>query len=262
MNPSISWEAKTDLAEKETWKQMGDVLGKEGKKVNLMVLDREFRTKENEDAIIENLISFTNDSLTMGGTIIFKTFWNRLVGERGPLSLFGPLFETVEAVFPDYTGTNSSKLCLRFSNKKMTTDFLLAPDLPSLWKVHEEVKAFRSPEEELDQACKLNLAFKIIGVPKKFLVTGAPEMGSILSSVGVPNGMIPEIISTAERILRSPGGALSASVFLCGICSNYIVRTTSLTTSSWHACPIQWSDLTLEVFPVGDSPHYLYPIQV
>jgi hypothetical protein len=60
-------------------------------------------------------------------------------------------------------------------------------------------------------------------------------MGSILSSVGVPNGMIPKIILTAERILGSPGDALSAGVFLCRICSNYIVRTTSLTTSSWHA---------------------------
>ncbi len=143
-NPSTSWEAKTDLTEKETRKQMGDVFGKEGKKVNLIILDCEFRTQENEDAIIENLISFTNDSLTMGGTIIFKTFWKWLVGECGPLSFIGPLFETVEAVFPDYTGTNSSELNLRFSNK-MTTDFQLAPDLPSLWKVHEEVKAFLSP---------------------------------------------------------------------------------------------------------------------
>ncbi len=122
----------------------------------------------------------------MGGTIIFKTFWNQLVGERGPLYLIGPLFETVEAVFPDYTGTNSSELYLCFSNKKMMTDFQLAPDLPSLWKVHEEVQAFRSPGEELDLACKLNLASQIIAFPKNFLVTGAPEMGSILSSVGVP----------------------------------------------------------------------------
>jgi mRNA capping enzyme len=53
MNPSTSWEAKTDLTEKETWKQMGDVLGKEGK-VNLIILDCEFRTQENEDSIIEN----------------------------------------------------------------------------------------------------------------------------------------------------------------------------------------------------------------
>jgi hypothetical protein len=60
-------------------------------------------------------------------------------------------------------------------------------------------------------------------------------MGSILSSFGVPNSMIPEILAAAEKIMMSDTGALSAGVFLCGICSNNRVRTTSVTTSRWHA---------------------------
>jgi hypothetical protein len=59
-------------------------------------------------------------------------------------------------------------------------------------------------------------------------------MGSILSSFGVPNSMILEILQAAEKIMMSDVGALSAGVFLCGICSYYIVKTTSLTTSCGH----------------------------
>jgi hypothetical protein len=47
--------------------------------------------------------------------------------------------------------------------------------------------------------------------------------------------MIPEILAAADKIMMSDAGALSAGVFLCGICSYFIIKTTSLTTSSWHA---------------------------
>ncbi len=75
-------------------------------------------------------------------------------------------------------------------------------------------------------------------------------LGSILSYFGVPNSMIPEILAAAEKIMISDTGALSAGVFLFGICSNNIVRTTSLTTSSWHA-PSNRDISRLKSLPLG-----------
>jgi hypothetical protein len=85
-------------------------------------------------------------------------------------------------------------------------------------------------------------------------------MGSILSSFGVPNSMIPEILVAAEKIMMSDAGALSAGVFLSGICSSYIVRTASLTTSSWHAP--SYGHLSPEIPPFGDVAHHLIQVPV
>jgi len=142
---------------------MQDILQKKGKKVNLIVLDCEFRNNSDEKSILENLTEFSHSNLTRCGTIIFKTFWNRMLIPSGPLNTLGPLFQTVEAVFPEYTGTNSSELFLRLTHKKNTTDFQMIPDSDSLWKILSEVKAFKSPEEELVRATKLNIV-RIISV--------------------------------------------------------------------------------------------------
>ncbi len=75
-------------------------------------------------------------------------------------------------------------------------------------------------------------------------------MGSILSSFGVQNSMIPEILEAAEKIMMSDAGALSAGVLLCGIYSNNILRTTSPTTSSWHA-PSNRDISRLKSLPLG-----------
>ncbi len=74
-------------------------------------------------------------------------------------------------MFPDYTGTNSSGSTFVSEKKRTKAKVQLAPDVSSLWKVYREVKAFKTPEEELERASKLDLSTQLFGVSKKFQVT-------------------------------------------------------------------------------------------
>jgi hypothetical protein len=116
-------------------------------------------------AILHHLTTFIDKNLTLGGCIIFKTFWNTLLEEENSLSLVRPNFKTVEDVFPDYTGTNTSEFYLRFREKRMEAEVQLTPDVSSLWKVYLEVKAFRIPGEELERASKLDLSAQLFCIP-------------------------------------------------------------------------------------------------
>jgi hypothetical protein len=102
-------------------------------------------------------------NLTQGSCVIFKTFCNRLLEEENSLSLVIPNFKTVETVFPNYTGTNSSEFYLRLREKRTEAEVQLTPDVSSLWKVYREMKAFRTPEE-LERASKLDLSVQLFDV--------------------------------------------------------------------------------------------------
>ncbi len=87
-----------------------------------------------------------------------------MLEEENSLSLVVPNFKTVEAVFPDYRGTNSSEFYLRFREKRTEAEVQQTPDVSSLWKVYREMKAFRTPGEELERASKLDLSVQLFGV--------------------------------------------------------------------------------------------------
>jgi hypothetical protein len=61
---------------------MTEVLRYAGLKIILIVIDCEFRSCTEELAILHHLTNFIDKNLTLGGCVIFKTFWNRLLEEN------------------------------------------------------------------------------------------------------------------------------------------------------------------------------------
>jgi len=236
LNLNTTWEANTDLRYRSTWEQMGKLASDAGREVDMVVIDAEFRSELGQMKILENLIWLSEKYGSQDITIIVKTFWDQVRSpDYSPLYRVSPLFMKTELLFPLLGQSFSSECYVITWKKREKSEHFLAPDLDDILFAETEVRALKSIEKEFERALKIEPEDQKRGVPEELHIKGEIEVESLLSHLSVPDGLVGEVSVSAQRMMTGGSGAVSAGLFLIGMVSNSLLRTTSRVPKGWFA---------------------------
>lgn len=234
LNLTDNWEAESNLTKAKAWTHLLEYVRQDFGKVDLIVADMEYSNEDEQEQILIHLVSNMGDLLSPSGTLIYKTFWNTCKSTTmSPLRLLGPLFNSVKVAFPALSQSFSSEFYLVMSGIKESEFGMTIPSSSSLKEVQKMVRAFSSISEEFKRATMISVGRQLTGVPLQFQIQGERELESIMSHLGVPNGLIEEISTTTKKIAETGTGGVTAGLYITGIVSNMLVRTTSRVPNSW-----------------------------
>lgn len=185
VNLHSAWELPSDLTLDSTWRGFSQLVHQHSLKINLIVLDMECLTGDKsekvEQATADNVLNILNPR----GTLIFKTYMDRLLNHRGgPLKTIGSLFSQVSVCQTEFSGSQTSEIYLICSGQRDYETKNLYPDIQDLYLKLNHSFCFKSLRQEFNRALSLKKKPFLKGIPPTLISSPELDMLGILGSMG------------------------------------------------------------------------------
>ncbi|CAB3237591.1 unnamed protein product [Arctia plantaginis] len=154
VNFNDSWRNPSDLRNKETWEYFLNVKHQNQMRIDLITLDMECNSDEISDSIELQLSEYIFKILDDHGTLIYKTFLERLCKQSILLSAVGNQFKNVSFVVTDITSSQSSEIYVVMRGKNNST-IPKEPDLETFSKDLNDLPVMRGIDKEFGRAVSL-----------------------------------------------------------------------------------------------------------
>ncbi|AJR28452.1 polymerase [Le Dantec virus] len=227
VNFATIWEDPTDLSTTDCWINFAKIKRDHNLKIDLVVLDMEVREDRIADLIEDNLEEFGLKLITRHATILYKTYLTRLIKQPtcNVLTKVGKYFKRVKLIQTSFTSSRSSEVYVLMDTLKARAGV----DKHIRWAKLEcdiqQFAVFRSEIEELRRAEYLKGLNMLEGVPKELIPDLEIEMSSVLSSMGLDDGVSVQLARHVLILGRHDPGTMFW--VLVGIGGNGIISMTS-----------------------------------
>ncbi|AJR28566.1 polymerase [Keuraliba virus] len=221
------WEDPTDLSDAACWDNFLKIKKDHNLKIDLIVLDMEVRDNKIADLIEDNLEDQGLRLITRHGTIIYKTYLTRLFLQPSCniLTKVGKYFKRVKLIQTSFTSSRSSEVYVLMESLKLRAGVDKYVRWTKLECDVQKFALFKSEEEELRRADYLKCLNMLEGVPPELIPDLEIEMSSVLSSMGLDDGVSVQL---ARHVIilgkHDPGTMLWV---LLGVGGNGIISMTS-----------------------------------
>ena len=226
VNLTSCWEHPSDLTELATWSYLYHVKRDNRLQISLGVFDMEVQS-ESVQKIESHLKDWSDSLFSENCTIIYKSFLYRLMRQNGPLEVLGPLFDSVDCYVTDLTGSHSSELYLVFRNRRKRHIRCRYPFEGDLKAICALSKSTKSISDEFLRATMIDPRVLICGVPEVLLPGFEVSLRTLLSQVGVPDGLSHDLVWTMKIPAQADNPIVCILSFLIMV-SNACIPTTRL----------------------------------
>ena len=197
MNCVSCWEHPSDLTEHSTWAYL-DHVRRNRLQINLGVFDVEVQSHEAATVIEGHLRDWSGTLFSENCTVIYKTFLYRLIKPGGPLEVLGPFFDSVDCFVTDLTGSHLSELYLVLRNLRKRALGGMYPFEGDLKAICKLSKCTKSVSEEFLRATSIDPRAMVEGIPEILLPVFEVSLRTLLSQVGVPDGLSHDLVWTMK----------------------------------------------------------------
>ncbi|UOX72924.1 RNA-dependent RNA polymerase [Wenzhou Myotis laniger tupavirus 1] len=189
VNSKDCWENPSDLTQSSTWNYFSALKKVNKLSIDLMIFDMENR--DDQSSLIETqLLNHVDKLLSIGGSIIFKTYVHRIwqsIPESFLLKL-GKHFKNVYLCQTAFTSSFSSELYILFHLYHPNCSNPGSIDTHGLLKFLKSRYVFKQPTDELKRACSLLDLDLEQGIPKELLPNPEVELATCLEISGIESG--------------------------------------------------------------------------
>ncbi|AVI57368.1 polymerase [Vaprio virus] len=221
------WEEPTDLSTESCWVNFSRLISKHQLSVNLMVFDMEVREPKISDKIESLLEEYGTSLLERRGTVIYKTYLNRLKAQPDDnvLTKVGKYFRRVRLVQTSFTSNRSSEVYVVMEGLKSRPGNNIYVRWDLLDSEVTKFAALRSEEDEFQRAIDLKHWNLLEGVPVELIPDLETELGSMLSILGLDDGISVQLARHAIFLGKHDPGTMFW--VLVGVTANGIINMTA-----------------------------------
>lgn len=189
LNLHSCWEEPSDLSLRSTWSYLSNKM----KDLDLITLDMEVNSEEMSNDI-EDLVSvYAPEMLKHSGCLIYKTYVHRLNRTNGILDQLSQVFNQAHVAQTGLSGSHTSEIYLVFRHLKQKGAFGHVVDRLDLFKWLRSAFCWKTPEEELRRARKINPFDTLQGIPKELVPYLRAEWTGMLTHMGVSGMMTAKL---------------------------------------------------------------------
>ncbi|AEJ07650.1 putative RNA-dependent RNA polymerase [Oak-Vale virus] len=205
INLHTCWRNPSDLSSEETWIYFSRLVEKEGKLLDLIVLDMEITEREVSTKIVNMVCKFAIKLMKKTGSVIFKTYLSEFGMSDGAPHVFSQYFDRVVSNQTSVTSGNSSEVYLLLQDPMARPTTRYVSDL-SIMKVsatnlvHEEFNSAARRAQSLLQSDPWK------GIPKQLIPPLNSELQIALEILKVPGGVIHTLINSHGQIPKKEKG--------------------------------------------------------
>ncbi|AJR28531.1 polymerase [Joinjakaka virus] len=238
VNWKTVWSKPSDLSLPITWDYFEEEVANNKMQINLEIFDMEVRDDEMIDKIETLVVTRGIGLLSVKGTLIFKTYYSRLMGSnrKNILDKMRSLFKEVWMCQTDVSSTFTSEVYLVFYELLDTPLADRYVDYEVLGNYWENIFCFWSDTDEFKRALTMKKQNMLCGVPKKILANPSIELSTLLVCVGLESGLAVSIAQSVENYVMKRQG-LNFAVSLMGLVFESTLPVASKTILSLYHLP-------------------------
>ncbi|AXZ78339.1 putative RNA-dependent RNA polymerase [Dillard's Draw virus] len=198
INLNTCWRNPSDLSEKKTWEYFKTLVEREGKKLDLIVLDMEITEREIALKICTLLCEYGKILIKDTGNVIYKTYLAEFGRADGIPHQFAQFFDEMIATQTSATSGNSSEiyLILRQPIGRPITRYISGL---SIMKVSATNLVYEEYDSAARRAQVLLQTNPWKGMPKELIPPLDSEAQIALEVLKVPGGIIHTLISSPGK---------------------------------------------------------------
>lgn len=218
INLTDAWQHPSDLTKRSTWNYFSGVSIKSREKFDLMIFDMEVVDEISIEQIENHLREFSLQILREHGSIIFKSYVERIINKHAIIDKIGPQFERVFAVQTTFSSNYTSEVYIVFYKFK---GGIIPPQFPDKLDLSLELSkcfCFSNHQSELRRCREVLLMDMYKGVPPELISDPALDLSTSLVIAGLESGYAMSITKSASRYRSDP-------------CS-YLIAVTALVTEA------------------------------
>ncbi|AJR28326.1 polymerase [Kamese virus] len=193
------WKHPSDLSKANTWAYFLQTGRLQKIKWDLIVLDMEVTEMDIMEQIEKNVATWGLQLLEPKGTIIFKTYVNRVLNYNSIIDKIGPQFSEVLLCQTNISSSYTSEIYAVFKCLEINTVPKLFPDKQDLFHSLQRTHCFQNHNNELKRAREIHAADLLSGVPQEVLPDIIVDLGTILTILGLESGYAVSIAKSWQR---------------------------------------------------------------
>nr|AXY65031.1 L polymerase [Hapavirus flanders] len=193
------WKYPSDLSQENTWAYFRQKGRQVGARWDLIVLDMEVISEEIIEAIENHVANWGLQLLEPRGSIIFKTYIERLINKNSIIDLIGPQFLEVLVCQTEISSSYTSEVYVVFKNLEVANIPKLYPDKQDLSARLSHCFCFSNHDGELRRARHIQLENLMVGVPPEIISDITVDLGTLLTILGMESGYAVSIAKSWNR---------------------------------------------------------------
>lgn len=217
VNYSSCFQDPCDLALSKTWDHFLALRDKHALDIRTICCDAEVFDEGVTKNIENNFLTYLPRIFNRGvGTMIYKTYWNRLLDPTTICHRLHGYFDRVKILLPDTQGSFTSEVyILAYRPIIRDSSLMFELSLETIETIYENVRAKQTYDLEFSRAHLLTYKKAVIGHPLRALYADSVSIATLLSGIGVLTGMS---LNLANRILTyvRDGGHPLGLVYVIG----------------------------------------------
>ncbi|AJR28463.1 polymerase [Manitoba virus] len=193
------WKYPSDLADEQTWIYFKNVAEELKIKWDMIILDMEVVNHEMMSKIENNVRKWGTSILAKNGSIIFKTYIERIINYEGILDKIGPEFLEVFCCQTEVSSSYTSEVYVVFHYLTLDKVPSLYPDKVDLSAQLSKAYCYQNHKSEFNRALKLSREDMMIGVPKEIQSDLIVDYSTLLTILGLESGYSVSIAKSWTR---------------------------------------------------------------
>ncbi|AJR28545.1 polymerase [Bahia Grande virus] len=230
VNYTTCWEEASDLSDEKTWKNFFRLIKEYSLDIEVFCCDAEVQDPYITNKIESNILKYISLILNKRtGTLIYKTYFNRLLDPNTITHFLGMFFHRCYGFLPTTQGSFTSEIYIVCQYPK-TLDSTSKTELTytSLFNIYQNIRVMETYQNEFDRACSLLFSDMTEGLIDKTPFLDPEELAIFLTTVGLDTGWA---LLIAEQLQISCSNKLHPIIILWIL--GFIISRHLVSITSW-----------------------------
>ncbi|AJR28336.1 polymerase [Muir Springs virus] len=230
INYSTCWEEPSDLSDEKTWKNFLRIIKEKDLDVEVFCCDAEVQEEKTTEMIEDYILRYVPSILNRRtGTLIYKTYFNRLLNPNSITHFLGMFFHRCYGFLPTTQGSFTSEIYIICQYPK-EVDSVSRTELTytSIAELYNNVRVMETYQNEFARACGLIYDDMTYGLGPKIPFLDPEELAIFLSTVGLDTGWA---LLISEQLHLSCSNGLHPIIILWIL--GFIISRHLVSVTSW-----------------------------